>query len=320
MNISKYMRSALRFIRDEDYRVYLLCDTPWARKMPDEEYLKHLFKAKTGHTLHLEDPQTFNEKMQWLKLYDRKPIYTTMVDKFRARDYVAQTIGEEYLIPLLGVWDDPDDIVPEELPQRFVLKCNHNSGLGMCLCTDKSKLDWEQVKRDLRRGLAQDYYLRGREWPYKDVPRKIIAEQFMEQSVCHASTGQKPDSLVDYKFFCFNGKVQFLYASENLADADHEKAKISYITLDWQQAPFSRSDYARMETLPDKPQNFEKMIQLAEILAKDTYFLRVDFYEIDGKIYFSELTLFNSSGFVDFEPDSWNQVWGDAIHLPLENQ
>ena len=171
-----------------------------AKKMSDEKYLKLKFYAIMGYKLDLDNPKTMNEKIQWLKLYYRKPEQTMMADKVAVRDYIAEVLGEEYLIPCLGVWESPDDIDFDALPEKFVLKCNHNSGLGMYVCKDKSKMDVEAVKEELRKGLEQDYYLVHREWPYKDVPRKILAEQFMEDG---------SGGLVDYKFLCFNGKCDF---------------------------------------------------------------------------------------------------------------
>ena len=165
----------------------------YGQSLNDEEYLKKAFKLNMGKELNLDNPQTFNEKLQWLKLHDRKSEYTIMVDKYLARDYIAKTIGEEYLIPLLGVWDSPDEIDFDALPDQFVLKCNHNSGLGMCICKDKSKLDIEKVKKELQKGLNENYYLHRREWPYKDVPRKIIAEKYM--------VDESGTELKDYKFF-----------------------------------------------------------------------------------------------------------------------
>ena len=148
--------------------------------MDDSTFLKMKYSLCMADSLDILSPTTFNEKLQWLKLYDRKPQYTVMVDKYKVREYIADKIGEQYLIPLLGVWDSPDEIDFNVLPNRFAMKCNHNSGLGMCICTDKSKLDIKKVKKGLARGLKQDYYLTGREWPYKDVPRKIVAEQFLK--------------------------------------------------------------------------------------------------------------------------------------------
>lgn len=146
--------------------------------IPDKPYLELMYLVKMDRRLDLKNPRTFNEKLQWLKLYNRRPEYTMMADKVLVRDYIAKTLGPEYLIPLLGVWDDPDEIDIDKLPDRFVLKCNHNSGLGMCICKDKSKLDIDKVREDLRKGLKQNYYLTGREWPYKDIPRKILCEQY----------------------------------------------------------------------------------------------------------------------------------------------
>lgn len=147
--------------------------------LSDKLYLKLLFRHRMGYQLDLDNPKTFNEKLQWLKLYNRNPLYTVMVDKVRAKEYVANKIGEQYIIPTLGVWENVDDIDFDSLPSRFVIKCNHNSGKGMYICKDKSKMDVEKVRNGLRKGLRENYYLHGREWPYKDVPRRIIAEQYM---------------------------------------------------------------------------------------------------------------------------------------------
>ena len=165
--------------------------------MDDKTFLMIYFRIFTGKRLNLKKPRTFNEKIQWMKLYNRKPEYTVMADKYLAKEYVAKKIGQQYVIPLLGVWDSPDEICFDELPDRFVLKCNHNSGTGMCICTDKSVLDIEQVKKNLRKGLNENFFLHGREWVYKNIPRKIIAEQYM--------TDESGYELKDYKIFCFDG-------------------------------------------------------------------------------------------------------------------
>ena len=167
MNINKYIKAVYKVITNKNYRFFILSEKGVYDDMDDENYLKRKYKACLGKELNLDSPKTFNEKLQWLKLYNRKPEYTMMVDKYAVRKYIADTIGEEYLIPLLGVWDNPDDIDFDALPNQFVLKCNHNSGLGMCICKDKSKLDIDKIKAELRKGLQQDYYLTGREWPYK---------------------------------------------------------------------------------------------------------------------------------------------------------
>ena len=275
--------------------------------IPDKPYLKLLYKIRVGEKLNLKNPKTFNEKLQWLKLYDRKPEYTMMVDKYKVREYIAEKLGEEYLIPLLGVWDDPDEIDFDKLPNQFVLKCNHNSGLGMCICKDKSKLDIEKVKNELKKGLKQNYYKTSREWPYKNVERKIIAEKFMADE-------KSPDKgLIDYKFYCFNGKIKYLYVSQDLHD--HNLAKIIFADKNWEIAPFTRTDYSKMDTLPHKPKNFYEMCKIAETLSNNIPFLRVDLYEINEKIFFSELTFYTGAGFTVLTPDKWNYILGDIISL-----
>ena len=198
--MQRYTEKLKKYCADSSYRFVVNAALGLYNSMPDRDYLERKFEALMGTPLHLDAPQTFNEKLQWLKLYDRKPEYTRMVDKYRVREYITQKIGAEYLIPLLGVWDSPDEIDFAALPEQFVLKCNHNSGLGMCICKDKSTLDLRKVRRELRKGLRQDYYLPGREWPYKDVPRKIIAEKYMIDN--------DVNELRDYKFFCFRGEVK----------------------------------------------------------------------------------------------------------------
>ena len=299
-----YISKLYNFLTDSNYRFCILAGYHFYDKMSDEEYLKRKYKAIMGKELDLLHPQTFNEKLQWLKLYDRKPEYTMMVDKYRVREYIAEKIGEEYLIPLLGVWDDPDEIDFDALPNQFVLKCNHNSGLGMCICKDKSKLDIKKVKRELRKGMAQDYYLTGREWPYKNVPRKIICEKYM--------TDEFADSLTDYKFYCFEGKVKSvgIYQNRNTGKA----TTVDYFNRDFEWQDFNWG-YPHAETFPIKPQKFENMVELAEALSKGFKELRVDLYLCGDKIYFGELTFFDGSGFENFYPESVDQKWGEWIKL-----
>lgn len=274
--------------------------------LSDEQYLKMIYRGTIGKRLDLKNPKTFNEKLQWLKLYNRKPEYTMMVDKYAVREYIKKKLGEEYLIPLLGVWDSSDDIDFDKLPNQFVLKCNHNSGLGMCICKDKSKLDIDKVKKELKKGLEEDYYLTSREWPYKDVPRKIIAEKYMEE---------KPNTeLNDYKLMCFNGKVRCSFVcSERFSD---DGLRVTFFDKDWNVMPFERH-YPKSVNAIEKPKTYEKMVELAEILSKDIPFVRVDFYEISGKLYFGELTFFPGSGYEEFEPEEWDYKLGKMIDLNL---
>ena len=230
--MKNYFKIFGKYITDTNYRFYMNSSWGLCNHLDDETYLKRLFRARMGKELNLNNPQTFNEKLQWLKLYDRKPIYTTMVDKYAAKKYVADIIGEEYVIPTLGVWDKFEDIDFEALPDQFVLKCTHDSG-GLVVCRSKSSLDKFKVKRMIERALATDYYLTGREWPYKNVPRKIIAEKYMEDN--------ETQELRDYKFFCFNHEPKFLYISRGLEY--HPTAEISFYDLTGNELPFHRSDY-----------------------------------------------------------------------------
>ncbi len=276
--------------------------------MPDKMYLKFKFRVKIGKKLNLKNPQTFNEKLQWLKLYDRKPIYTTMVDKYEVKKYVADIIGEEYIILTYGVWNTFDEIDFDSLPNQFVLKCTHDSG-GLVICKDKSNFDMEKAKEKINECLKTDYYMHNREWPYKDVKPRIIAEKYMQDTY-----SDENEDIKDYKFYCFNGKPKLGYISQGLSD--HSTARISYVDLEWKRAPFHRSDYKEFEVLPEKPENYEQMLQYAEILSKNTSFLRVDFYEIDKKIYFGELTFSPGGGFTMLTPDKWDEKLGDLINLP----
>lgn len=285
--------------------------------LPDEYYLKLLYRMHIGRKLNLSNPITFNEKLQWLKLYDHRPEYTMMVDKYLVRKYTTETIGEEYLIPLIGVWDDPADIDFDALPNQFVLKCNHNSGTGMCICKDKSKLDINKVKEELRKGLAQDYYLTGREWPYKNITRKIICEKYIE---VHYSTNSEITGLLDYKFYCFNGEPRFLYVGYADVRDGVKHDRMTYLDLDWNKTAFKRPDHDELSFFPEKPSNFDEMIAVAKKLSEGIPFVRIDLYNINKKIYFSEMTFFPGSGFSPFSPEEAETTLGSWIELPkIEN-
>lgn len=302
--MNRYIRMVKQFVLDPKVRFGYLTRAGFYNHMSDEEYLSRKYQLYFGQKLDLQNPQTFNEKLQWLKLYNRKPEYTVMVDKYKVREYIAQELGEEYLIPLLGVWDNPDEIDFDALPNQFVLKCNHNSGLGMCICKDKSELDISKVKVELRKGLKQDYYLTGREWPYKDVPRKIIAEKYMEDV---------SGDLKDYKFYCFNGEMKFVMINSDRntsrpTRADYFDRDFSWLDFTW--------GYSHAEVHPKKPEQFEKMVAIVEKLAKGLPHIRVDLYDCNGKIYFGELTFFDGSGFDKIEPLEWDYKIGKLLKLP----
>lgn len=271
---------------------------------PDKPYVELMYWLNMGKKLNLKNPVTFNEKLQWLKLYNHNPEYTVMVDKVKAKEYVAKLIGEEHIIPTLGVWDDPDDIDFDALPNQFVLKCNHNSGTGMCICRDKSKLDIEKVKAELRKGLKENYYMRWREWPYKNVPRKILAEKFM--------VDESGTELKDYKVFCMNGEPEIIEVDygrftnhmRNLYDKDWHLIEMEI------QYPKDAS-----HVIP-RPEKLEEMLQLARTLAKDIPHVRADFYSINGALYWGELTFCHGAGMEHFKPETWNEKLGKLIVLP----
>ena len=272
--------------------------------IPDRLYLQMLYRRLLNKKLDLHSPKSFNEKMQWLKLYDRRPEYTTMVDKFAVKKYVADMIGEEYIIPTLGKWDRPEDIEWDKLPEQFVLKCTHDSG-GLVICRDKSKLDKQAAMDKLRFSLRRDYFKAGREWPYKDVPRQIMAEKYMEDATLV--------DLRDYKFFCFNGKVKVFKV-----DFDrHIEHHANYFDRTGKLLPYGEN---ACPPILDKqlsiPENLPQMIALAEKLAKDKSFVRIDFYNINEHIYFGEITFFPAGGLGSFNKEEFDYMMGDWIQLP----
>ena len=254
----------------------------------------------------MNNVKSFNEKLQWLKLYDRKDIYTTLVDKNAVKDYVAKKIGDEYIIPTLGVWDSFDEIDFDTLPEQFVLKCTHDSG-GLVICSDKAKFDKFEAKQKIESCLKRNYYYFGREWPYKNVKPRIIAEKYM--------VDESGTELKDYKFFCFDGKVKALFISSGRGT---EKHCDDYFDADFNHLPM-RKGHPNSEKPIQKPDSFEKMKKLAETLSAQMPHARVDFYDVCGKIYFGEITLFSGSGFFRFYPEEWDYTFGSWINLPKDN-
>ena len=275
----------------------------------DRYFLRVKYKVRMNKPLNIDVPQTFNEKLQWLKLYDRKPIYTTMVDKYTVKQYVAECIGEEYIIPTIGVWEKFDDIDFDSLPNQFVLKCTHDSG-GLAICRDKAAFDKEKAKKKIERSLKRNYYWNSREWPYKGVKPRIIAEQYMEDT--------KALGLTDYKFFFFNQEAKMLYISQGLED--HATASISFYDLNGDEMPFHRKDYKPISGKLILPDNFQEMLSTAQKLANEVNapFVRIDLYSIDGKTKFSEITFFPCCGMIPFEPAEWDEIIGDWLQLPIK--
>lgn len=276
------------------------------RWMPDSMYLKLIFKLKLGYPLNLKDPKTFNEKLQWMKLYNHDPLYTQLVDKYEVRKYVRSKIGDDCLIPLLGVWDKFDDIDFDKLPNQFVLKCTHDSG-GLVICKDKSKLNLALAKKKINKCLERNYYRILREWPYKNVTPRIIAEKYMESD---ASEG-----LPDYKIFCFNGVPQIWFTVTNRSKGD---PRCDYFDFHGNHLPVEQG-YKNSSVPVAKPSALETMKEYARILTQGMPHCRADFYEVAGKVYFGELTFFDSSGFEPFFPKEWDYKLGEMIELRENN-
>ena len=253
----------------------------------------------------LKHPKTFNEKLQWLKLYQHNPLYTTLVDKVAVKQYVSSIIGEEYIIPTIGVWDNPDQVDYDSLPDQFVLKCNHNSG-GLYICKNKDAMDVEFVKKLLWNSLNDDYYLRCREWPYKDIKRKVFAEKYLAND-----TGE---DLIDYKFFCFNGEPKYCQVISNRSSDEC----IDFYDMEWKRINglCGLNIYAHNSNEGVKcPSSFSKMLDVARALSKDFVFIRIDLYEIKSKPYFGEMTFFPNGGYGRFTPPEWNTCFGEMIDL-----
>lgn len=265
------------FVRAHFYNLFF-----W---LPSKIDIQFLFRLKMGKFLNLRSPNTFNEKLQWLKLYNRKSIYTTLVDKYAVKQWAAETIGTQYIIPTLGVWENFDDIDFDKLPNQFVLKCTHDSG-SYVICKDKMKLDINAARKKLNNALKRNFYYVGREYPYKNVPPRIIAEQYMED---------KNGGLVDYKFSCFNGYVDCVMVC---LDRHINDVKFYFFDKKWNLKRLNIRGKNAPEgfTIP-KPSCMDEMFELAAKLSKDIPFVRVDLFECDGKVYFGEMTFFPDNGF-----------------------
>lgn len=272
----------------------------------DEKFLKTAYKIRMKKALNLESPTTYNEKLQWLKLHDRKPIYTQMVDKYEAKRIVADRIGEQYIIPTLGVWDRFEDIDFEKLPEKFVLKCTHDSGSYM-ICQNKESFNYKAAKKKFDRCLKLSFYWTDRQWPYKDIKPRIIAEEYMEDDATK--------ELRDYKFFTFNGEVKALFIATDRG-SQTEDTKFDFFDENFNHLPITNG-HPNANPAPEKPLCFEEMKKLASVLGKGIPQVRVDFYEVNGKVYFGEMTFFHWSGMVPFEPDEWDRTFGDWIDLEL---
>ena len=279
--------------------------------LPDRLYMKWMYYMQTGKRLNLKEPHSFSEKMQWLKLYNRRPEFTTMVDKFAVKDYVANIIGQKYIIPTIGVWDSPDQIDWDSLPNQFVLKTTHGGGnKGVIVCTDKEKLDREATIRKLKAALQIDLSRQLAEWPYKNVRRRIIAEKYLSDG-CETVDSSKPHDLVDYKILCFDSKPMYCMVVSNR----RTNKTYDFFDNDWNLMPFRLAHFSNAKTKPSKPHHYELMLTLAAKIAQGHPHLRVDFYEVGDKVYFGEITFFTLSGYNTITPEDWDIKLGSYITL-----
>lgn len=274
----------------------------------DEQYLKLMFPLSLGYPLNLEDPKTFNEKLQWLKLYNKNPLYTTLVDKYAVKEWVAEKIGSQYVIPTLGVWDDARKIDFDALPEKFVLKATHDGGgISVIVCKNKQAFDRKTAIKQLNQCLHRKHSKGSLEWVYEDVPPRIIAEEYMEDS--------KTGELRDYKFFAFDGFVPALFVATERGTG--------HVKFDYFDADFKHLDLKQSHPNADfpiiKPESFEEMKHIASVLSKGIPHVRVDLYEVNGKVYFGEMTFFHYGGNTPFYPASWDRTFGDWIKLPPKN-
>lgn len=270
-------------------------------KYDDRKYLEYVYKEHMGKNLNLDNPKTFNEKLQWLKLNNRNTMYTKLVDKYEVREYVSKVIGSNYLIPLLGVFDSCEEIDFDKLPNQFVLKLTHDSGT-VIICKDKTKLNRKQTISKLKKGLKRKYFYLYREWPYKNVKPRIIAEKYMKDN--------NSSELNDYKFYCFNGEPKMMFIITERGN----DPKINFFDMDFNEINLQQG-FKKGEKKLEKPKKFDEMIKLARKLSYGIPHVRVDFYIINGKVYFGELTFFDSAGLEKFEPEKYDEILGSYIDL-----
>ena len=287
------LQKAFQYITDSNYRFCKNAKHGLYNKLSDEEFLKRFFKIKMGYELNLDNPKSFNEKLQWLKIHDHNPVYSVMVDKYEAKQYVAKVIGEEYIIPTYGVWDRFEDIDFDSLPFQFVLKCTHDSG-GVIVCNDKRNFNFSDARKKINSCLKKNYYYMYREYPYNSIKPRIIAEKYLENTYSNSEGHLSIPN--DYKLQCFDGKFDNIFVAEGRISK--RRVRYNYFDRKWNYLPYSSYDNLDHSFLQNlKPKCFEEMIEIAEKLSAGFPQMRVDLYEVDGKVYFGELTFFTQSGF-----------------------
>ena len=273
--------------------------------VPDKLMIRIQYRLATGKRLNLQNPTRFTEKIQWYKLYYRDPLLVKCSDKYAVRDYISQKGLEDILVPLYGAYDNAEDIDFKKLPNKFVLKTNNGSHTNI-LCDDKEKLNKDETIKTLNQWLTKRSSKLGREWSYYDIKPKIVCEKYLDKD--------ENNDLVDYKFFCFNGEPFYLYAiTERFLPGG---AKLSIYDMEFNKLPYRRPDIALIDKKLEKPKNFDRMIEIARVLSKDFPHVRVDLYNIDGQIYFGELTFYNGSGYKIYVPEEFDFIVGKKFVIP----
>lgn len=294
------------FIENPVYFITSPAAKGWLNWVPDNIYVKALYRATIRRKCNLKNPVGYNEKLQWLKLHDRNPEYIQMVDKYEVRSYIAELFGEEYLVPCLGVYESVDDIDVAKLPEQFVLKCTHDSG-SVEICMGKASFDWDAVKSHLESAMKRNYYSTYREWPYKTVKPRIVVEQYM--------VDDESLDLPDYKIMCFNGEARIIEHHENRFTGETHTQ--TFYTRDWNVLPITQPGLPLTHTPVRRPEQLDDMLSMSEQIAKDMYHARIDWYIINGKIYFGEITFYDGSGFEPFDSWEMEEYLGSQIDLGI---
>ena len=306
LKMSGFVNKGLKFLIDREYRFLILCNLGLYKNVPDDEYVKRVYKAMLGGELNLQNPKGFCEKLNWLKLYYRKPEYTDMVDKYKVKEYVSEKIGSEHVVPVYGVWDCFEDINFDELPDQFVLKCTHDSG-GFAICKDKKTFDKKKAKRVLEKHLKKNYYWIRREWPYKNVKPRILAEKYMD------SLG-KTES-VEYKITCMWGEAKVVTVCTGIAHDTFDKRHNDNFDKELRRLPWY-AYYTNTDREVNFPNQIRDIINYAEKLSTGIPQVRVDFYIHNDEVFFGEMTFYTWGGFIHFTPPEWDQIMGEWLRLP----
>ena len=305
------IKHALHYLINDKAHFMDSCIKKIAFFLPDKIYISLRYRFYMGTWINWKKPKTFTEKINWLKIYNRQPQFTQMVDKYAVKDYVSNIIGEDYIIPTLGVWNSIEEVDFSSLPEQFVMKTTHGGGsCGIIVCKAKSRLNYIDVRNKIKKALKIDIYREYREWPYKNVKKRILVEKYM---VPKKMQNNPLYDLTDYKFYCFNGEPIYCQVIRNR----NEEETIDFYDMDWNHQVFVglNPNVCNGKTNVDKPLQLEKMKDICRKLSKSIPFVRIDLYNIDNNIYFGEITFFPASGFGAFSPNEWNKKLGDLIDL-----